>query len=118
MGPDERLAAHSRPSPTITGTPKKGPTLMAEHHLRPNDTGLGQALGRIASGLYILTVRSGGVATGMRASWGQQAGFDPPMLTVAVRRDRPVGDWMAASGAFTLSQLAVGSKALIRHFGR
>jgi flavin reductase (DIM6/NTAB) family NADH-FMN oxidoreductase RutF len=91
---------------------------MADHHLRPNDTGLGQALGRIASGLYILTVRSGDGPTGMLASWVQQAGFDPPMLTVAVRRDRPVGDWIEASGAFTLSQLAVGSKALIRHFGR
>src|SRR5438552_3683005 len=64
---------------------------MAEH-LRPIDTGLSQALGRIPSGLYI--------------------------LTVAIRGDRHVADWVAASGKFTLSQLAVGSKALIRHFGR
>jgi flavin reductase (DIM6/NTAB) family NADH-FMN oxidoreductase RutF len=82
------------------------------------DTGLGMALGRIPSGLYILTVRHGDRATGMLASWVQQAGFDPPALTVAIRRDRYVGDWVAASGRFTLSQLAVGSKALIRHFGR
>ena len=54
----------------------------------------------------------------MLASWVQQAGFDPPMLTVAVRRDRYVADWVAASGRFTLNQLADGSKALIRHFGR
>jgi flavin reductase (DIM6/NTAB) family NADH-FMN oxidoreductase RutF len=86
--------------------------------LRPTISGLGQALGRIPSGLYILTVRHGDRSTGMLASWVQQAGFDPPMLTAAIRRDRHVADWVAESGRFALSQLAVGSKALIRHFGR
>jgi flavin reductase (DIM6/NTAB) family NADH-FMN oxidoreductase RutF len=81
-------------------------------------SGLAKALGRIPSGLYILTVRHGDRATGLLASWVQQAGFEPPMLTVAVQRDRYVADWIAASGQFTLNQLAVGSKALIRHFGR
>jgi len=90
---------------------------MADHKHTPN-TALGQAIGRIPSGLYILTVQHGDRSTGMLASWVQQAGFDPPMLTVAIRRDRYVGDWVAASGRFTLSQLAVGSKTLIRHFGR
>jgi flavin reductase (DIM6/NTAB) family NADH-FMN oxidoreductase RutF len=90
---------------------------MADH-LRPAISGIGQALGRIPSGLYILTVRHQGRSTGMLASWVQQAGFEPPMLTVALRRDRYVADWVAAAGAFTLSQLALGSKTLIRHFGR
>src|SRR3954451_12470176 len=87
-------------------------------HLRSTISGLGQALGRIPSGLYILTVQLGERSTGMLASWVQQAGFDPPMVTVAIRRDRHVADWVAESGRFALSQLAVGSKALIRHFGR
>jgi flavin reductase (DIM6/NTAB) family NADH-FMN oxidoreductase RutF len=91
---------------------------MADHHPRGSISGLGQALGRIPSGLYILTVQQGERATGMLASWVQQAGFDPPMVTVGIRRDRYVADWVAASGRFALSQLAVGSKALIRHFGR
>src|SRR5438105_3739145 len=90
---------------------------MADH-LRAPVSGLGQALGRIPSGLYILTVQHGDRSTGMLASWVQQAGFEPPMLTAAIRRDRHVADWVAASGKFALSQLAVGSKALIRHFGR
>jgi flavin reductase (DIM6/NTAB) family NADH-FMN oxidoreductase RutF len=54
----------------------------------------------------------------MLASWVQQAGFEPPMLTVGIRRDRHVADWIAEAGKFALSQLAIGSKALIRHFGR
>lgn len=81
-------------------------------------TPLGQALGRIPSGLYILTVRQGEHATGMLASWVQQAGFDPPMLTVSVALQRYVGDWIASSGRFTLNQVRAGDKALIRHFGR
>jgi flavin reductase (DIM6/NTAB) family NADH-FMN oxidoreductase RutF len=90
---------------------------MADHP-RPTNSALGQALGRIPSGLYILTVEHGDRSTGMLASWVQQAGFEPPILTVGIRRDRYVADWVAESGRFTLSQLAVGSKALIRHFGR
>lgn len=85
---------------------------------RPPISGLGQAMGRIPSGLYILTVEHGDRSTGMLASWVQQAGFEPPMVTVGIRGDRHVADWVAASGKFTLSQLAVGSKSLIRHFGR
>ncbi len=86
--------------------------------MRPPVTPLGQALGRVASGLYILTVRHGGVATGMLASWVQQAGFDPPMVTVAVANQRYVADWIAMSRRFTLNQVPTGSKPLIRHFGR
>ena len=85
---------------------------------RPPVTPLSQALGRIPSGLYILTVKHNGYATGMLASWVQQAGFEPPMLTVAIANQRYVGDWIAASGKFTLNQLPSGSKSLIRHFGR
>ena len=85
---------------------------------RPAVTPLAQALGKIPSGLYVLTVRQGERATGMLASWVQQAGFDPPMLTIAVQRDRFVADWIAASGRFTLNQIPVGGKSLIRHFSR
>jgi len=85
---------------------------------RPPVTPLGQALGRIPSGLYILTVAHEGRSTGMLASWVQQAGFEPPMLTVAVAKPRYIGDWLTGSGRFTLNQLPTGSKSLIRHFGR
>jgi flavin reductase (DIM6/NTAB) family NADH-FMN oxidoreductase RutF len=54
----------------------------------------------------------------MLASWVQQAGFDPPMLTVAVASKRFVKDWIESSGRFALSQLAVGSKGLLRHFAK
>jgi flavin reductase (DIM6/NTAB) family NADH-FMN oxidoreductase RutF len=79
---------------------------------------LALALGRIPSGLFILTTRNGPRATGMLASWVQQAGFAPPMLTVALRRDRFIADWIAASGRFALSQVIAHHKTLLRHFAR
>jgi flavin reductase (DIM6/NTAB) family NADH-FMN oxidoreductase RutF len=105
------------PIPERRETYLEGPTAMADHP-RSQISPLSQALGRIPSGLYILTIRHEGRSTGMLASWVQQAGFDPPMLTVAVNHDRYVADWIEAAGRFTLNQLATGSKAMIRHFGR
>src|SRR5689334_16914674 len=91
---------------------------MAETAARPEPSPLGLALGRVPSGLFILTARSGDRATGMLASWVQQAGFEPPMLTVAVRQDRYIGDWIADSGRFALNQIRAGQKGLLRHFAR
>ena len=85
---------------------------------RPEPSPLSLALGRVPSGLFILTARRGDHATGMLASWVQQAGFLPPMLTVALRHDRYVADWVAASGRFTLNQVRAGHKRLIQHFAR
>ncbi len=85
---------------------------------RDETSSLGAALGRVPSGLFILTARRGEHATGMLASWVQQAGFEPPMVTVAIRRDRYLADWLSGSGRFTLNQLPSGSKHLLRHFAR
>lgn len=100
----------NRPDPEIETMTQNAPV--------PAANPLAQALGRLPSGLYILTARLDDRATGMLASWVQQAGFEPPMLTVALRRDRFLADWIARTGRFTLSQVAAGQKHLIRHFAR
>ena len=84
----------------------------------PLKSELSAALGRVPSGLFILTLRHESRAGGMLASWVQQAGFEPPMISVAVRLDRYQLDWMDAAGRFTLNQLPAGRKALLRHFAR
>ena len=86
--------------------------------LEPTPETLAQALGRIPSGVFILTVEHAGRATGMLASWVMQAGFDPPMISVAIRHDRYVADWIASSGRFALNQVGAGNKSLLKHFGR
>lgn len=75
-------------------------------------------LGRVPSGIFILTVGSGDAATGMLASWVMQAGFEPPMITVAVRLDRYVADWLSQGQPFVLNVVGDDQKHLLKHFGR
>jgi flavin reductase (DIM6/NTAB) family NADH-FMN oxidoreductase RutF len=82
-------------------------------------THLQRALGRIASGLSIVTVRQGDEATAFLASWVQQAGFEPPMLSVAVGRDRPAARLMAAGAPWCVNVLSKDDPAgLLKHFAR
>jgi flavin reductase (DIM6/NTAB) family NADH-FMN oxidoreductase RutF len=75
-------------------------------------------LGRVPSGLYILSARHGDQETGMLASWVMQAGFEPPMVTVALGRDRFITKWVESDAPFALSLLADDQKPLISHFAR
>ncbi|MBX3438824.1 MAG: flavin reductase [Planctomycetaceae bacterium] len=76
-------------------------------------------LGRVPSGLFVLTARNAdGEETGLLASWVQQAGFDPPVLTVAVNKKRFVHDWLAAVPHLALSGIGETQKNLVGHFGR
>jgi flavin reductase (DIM6/NTAB) family NADH-FMN oxidoreductase RutF len=79
---------------------------------------LQRALGKVPSGLFVLSIGHDDQAFGILVSWVQQAGFDPPSLTVALRLDRPAVDRVTLAGAFTLSQLPEGGKTLLRHFAR
>lgn len=79
---------------------------------------VGRALGRIPSGCAILTARHDGRRTGMLASWVQQAGFEPPMVSVAVNRQRPIARLIEASGGFVLNLLGENPTAMFKHFAR
>ena len=76
------------------------------------------ALGRIPSGLFVLTVRHGDAETGMLASWVQQCSFEPPQLSIALRRDRDVNDWLTPDAVFVLNILDDSQTDMIVHFGR
>lgn len=75
-------------------------------------------LGRIPSGIFILTVGVGPRATGMLASWVMQAGFEPPMLSVAVRLSRYVCDWLSEGQPFVLNMVGQSQTTLLKHFGK
>jgi flavin reductase (DIM6/NTAB) family NADH-FMN oxidoreductase RutF len=79
---------------------------------------LAAALGRVPSGLFVVTVRQGTAETGMLASWVQQCSFEPPQLSLAIRRDRAVSGWLTPGTAFTVNLLAEGQNDLLCHFGR
>ncbi len=79
---------------------------------------IASAIGRIPSGLGILTAAHGGRSTGMLASWFQQVSFEPLMIAVCVKTGRPIADMIGESGAFVLNILGEDSSAMLKHFGQ
>src|SRR5436190_1487249 len=82
------------------------------------DKQLAAALGRITSGLYVVTVKRGEIETGMLASWVQQCSFQPPLISVAIKPDRPMAGLLERHALFTLNILESGQTDMIVHFGR
>src|SRR5580704_4555627 len=76
------------------------------------------ALGRIPSGLFVVTVRRGDDETGMLASWVQQCSFDPPQLSLAVKKGRWLAAWLTEGSAFVVNVLDDTQTDMIVHFGR
>jgi flavin reductase (DIM6/NTAB) family NADH-FMN oxidoreductase RutF len=81
---------------------------------------LAAALGRVPSGLFVLTARNGTRETGMLASWVQQCSFDPPQVSAAVRKGRPVLPWLTDDNVrLVVNVLPEGvSKKYVAHFGK
>ena len=79
---------------------------------------LGRALGRIPSGCAIVTARHGNNCTGMLGSWVQQAGFEPPMISVAIKKGRAIEGVIEGSGEFVLNLLSENPTAMFKHFGK
>lgn len=79
---------------------------------------LAAALGRIPSGVFIVTVARGNVETGMLASWVQQCSFEPPQITFAVQPGRPIVELLGQGERFTLNILEASQTDMIAHFGK
>ena len=79
---------------------------------------IGKVLGRIPSGVFVLTVKHEGRATAMLASWVQQAAFAPPAVSVALAKGRSVAEMIRASDRFALSIIAKEDTALMRRYAR
>src|SRR5205814_1867839 len=79
---------------------------------------IGKALGRLPSGCAILTAAAGADRMGMLASWIQQAALDPPAVSVAVRKGRPVEPIIDAANRFVLNLIGEDPTAMFRHFGK
>ncbi len=79
---------------------------------------IAQPLGQIVSGCFVLTAAHGGKSTGILASWVQQAGFEPPAVTVAVKKNRPIRDLIEKSGHFVLNTIGEDSAAVFKRFAK
>ncbi|MBD0268143.1 MAG: diflavin flavoprotein [Cyanobacteria bacterium Co-bin8] len=85
--------------------------------LKALDADLEKALGRISSGLYIITAQKGEASSAMLASWVNQASFQPLGFTVAVAKDRAIESLMQVGDEFVLNILEEGKHLpLMKHF--
>jgi len=107
---------HTKPSPEGE-TDSSRPS--SEANAAPAaDEAVATMLGRIPSGLFVVTWREESGDRGMLASWIMQAGFRPPMLTIAVASSR---DLLAASGrgqSFVVNVLGESQRPLLARFSR
>ena len=64
------------------------------------EEGLKAALGRIPSGLYVVGAVHEGRHLGMLCSFVEQAGFEPPMISIALGTDRPMRQALEKARSF------------------
>lgn len=79
---------------------------------------LARALGRIPSGLYLVTTLDGTDPVGFVGSFVQQVGFQPPVVAVAVGKTRGPLAALRAEKAFGISILDAASGGVMGRFFR
>jgi len=78
--------------------------------------GLIEALQNVTTGIYILTTGKGEETHGMIVSWVSQVSFDPPLIMVAIRKNRPTHVMVTKNRNFALSVLKKEQKHLVGQF--
>ena len=82
------------------------------------DAAIAQGLGRIPSGLFIVTWREAEDDRGMLASWVMQAGFAPPMISIAMAPGRDLLAVVNSGMRFVVNVLADAQRPLLARFGK
>ena len=81
-----------------------------------NKKQVGKALGRVSSGLFVVTTKFQDKEDAVLASWVNQCSFDPPAVTVALGQMRNARLLIESSHAFIVNILGKESNDLMRHF--
>lgn len=76
------------------------------------------ALGRIPSGLFVITWIEASRDRGMLASWVMQAGFEPPAISIAVGKTRGFLSCSDKGSRFVLNLLGESQRPMVARFGR
>ena len=79
---------------------------------------IGAALGKIPSGVFIATSTQDGEEIGMLASFVEQAGFNPPTITVAIGLDRRLNQAVEESNMIGINILAEEDARLMKAFNQ
>jgi len=77
---------------------------------------IGGAIGRMASGVYIITVEDEQGREGMLATWVTQAAFAPPSVTISVNNARPILSRLKKGAKASLNVLAKTNNDIFKNF--
>jgi 3-hydroxy-9,10-secoandrosta-1,3,5(10)-triene-9,17-dione monooxygenase reductase component len=86
------------------------------HSILRGEEGLKSALGKIPSGIYAVGATLEGRRVGMLCSFVEQAGFAPPMISIALGVDRPLRRVLEAGDLFAVNILGAEDKKLLAAF--
>lgn len=76
------------------------------------------AVGKIPSGLAIATASGNKDRTAMLASWFQQVSFSPLLISVCIKKERPMESLIEESGFFGLNILSEGDFASLKRYAK
>ena len=83
-----------------------------------NKKQVGKALGRVASGLFVVTAKCEDKEDAVLASWVSQCSFDPPAVTIALGTLRATRLLVEGSEVFIVNVLPKDDMTLLKHFSR
>lgn len=86
---------------------------MAEERSRES---LGRALGMIPSGIFVVTAARDGLRSAYVGSWIQQAAFEPPTITIAMNKHRPLLSLLEPGSGLGVNILGRRQAALYARF--
>jgi flavin reductase (DIM6/NTAB) family NADH-FMN oxidoreductase RutF len=73
-------------------------------------------VGKIPSGLFIVTTVQGGRREGFLASWVQQASFEPLVISLALKANRPFSDFLLETGRFCVNIVGHANNGVMKPF--
>lgn len=80
--------------------------------------GIAKALGRIASGVFIVTLGNSEERDGMLATWIGQCAFEPPIITVGVKQERPILSKLNTGSLFVVNVLGKKNNHIFKNFAK
>ncbi|MGD9681214.1 MAG: flavin reductase family protein [Candidatus Obscuribacterales bacterium] len=79
---------------------------------------VGPAMGRLASGVHIVTIKDTEGRDGMLATWVGQAAFAPPIVSVAVNRSREIMPRLKEGSYLAVNVLSKSNMDVFKAFAK
>ena len=76
-----------------------------------------EVLRKVTHGVFVISTRYKDKVNAMTAAWVGRASFEPPLVTVAIGRERYTHELIMHSGVFAVNVLGPDNISLGKHFG-